>query len=590
MARKKTRSKSYPKRIFDERTMTRPATFCLVLLLIMKVSLLCGQSIQDSLKEELSLAQTDTAKISILIDLAYSSETTQESLNYTEKAYLLGKEVSSIRHKSRSEIVHGYYLSEVYLDSGVAFMNAGIKRYESEEMWLHVANALYVKAEAFEFLHELDSAITFYEQSFYTASRNELHQEWGDAALALSAIYNLRGNNAEALKWASESKKAYGLKGDSETEIASVLNQMGIIYDQKRLYSEALDCYLKARESAITAEYIEGEILIDNNIGVIYDNMNNTEKAMKYFSEALEKAKIHNLVYDEATLLNNMSFMYQKKGDTTTAINLLQKALAIDFSNGYGCFKSYPLEAMGSLLLAKNELDSAEIYLNNALAIAEECEEVAIQSSIYKSLGQLYLKQKQTNESLGALQKSLKLAQNADLPTETQEALHAISQFYEITNQREKAYTSLKRYQLFSDSLFKANNIEKATRLASEFEFRKELVDLELQQLESERLLSEQIETMTSENRIILGGTFLLLFIAILFIRGYTLIRVKNKNLALLNEEKNKLIGVVAHDLRNPINMMKGLLPFLEESQAHSKDPEFAQYIDMLNRLIKCPI
>lgn len=565
--------------------MKLPASLGLVFVLFLKVFALSAQSEQDSLINELSNIKTDTGRISMLIGLAYLAESTEDALSFTKQAYDLGKQVESIKHKSRSEIVHGSYLAEQDLDAGMHLINTALKRYESEKMWLYVANAYFVKAQTYEFLNEIDSALDSYQKSFYIASRNEFHPEWGDAALAMSYIYHLTGENAIALRWATEAKKAYELTSDKDLQVADVLNQMGMIYDQTRFYSEALDCYLQAKESAAIANYIQGEILINNNIGVIYDNMNNSETAMQYFSEALEKAKIHNLRSDEATLMNNMSYIYQKRGDTAMAIQLLRDVLKIEVTIENACFLSYPLEAMGSLLLEKNKLDSAEFYLNEALEISQECEEVSIESSIYKSLGQLYLRQNKKSQSVNALRRSLEIARKANLPTESQEALYEIATYYEKTNQKEEALNALKKYQLFSDSLFKASSVEKAARLASEYEFRKEIADLELQRLETERKFSEQIETKTLENRIILIGTVLLLILAVIFIRGYALIKGKNKKLALLNEDKNKLIGVVAHDLRNPINMMKGLLHFLGDAQKATDIPaEYPQYLDMLNQ------
>jgi signal transduction histidine kinase len=54
----------------------------------------------------------------------------------------------------------------------------------------------------------------------------------------------------------------------------------------------------------------------------------------------------------------------------------------------------------------------------------------------------------------------------------------------------------------------------------------------------------------------------------------------KNEELLNLNNEKNNLIGIVAHDLKSPLNQMKGLLTLIKLSS--NLDSETAQYINMI--------
>jgi signal transduction histidine kinase len=55
----------------------------------------------------------------------------------------------------------------------------------------------------------------------------------------------------------------------------------------------------------------------------------------------------------------------------------------------------------------------------------------------------------------------------------------------------------------------------------------------------------------------------------------------KNDELLNLNNEKNNLIGIVAHDLKSPLNQMKGLLSIIKLT-SKSLDEETAQYVEMM--------
>lgn len=60
----------------------------------------------------------------------------------------------------------------------------------------------------------------------------------------------------------------------------------------------------------------------------------------------------------------------------------------------------------------------------------------------------------------------------------------------------------------------------------------------------------------------------------------------KNEELLNLNNEKNNLIGIVAHDLKSPLNQMKGLLSIIKLT-SKSLDEETLQYITLMESSTK---
>jgi len=526
-------------------------------------------------------SSTDTAEISALINLAYASGDYKSQFEYSRAAFKLGEGVTSIRHKSRSEIVYGSFLSEIKPDSGISLINSGFRRYLENESYKYAANALYVKGVTFEVISMYDSALNAYENLFQLASDRAIHPEWGDAAYAIAYINNIRGKNLEALKWAFEAKKAYE-KSENLKKIGRTLNEIGIIYDQQGLYSDALDNYLKALDFSIENDDIESEVLINNNIGVIYDNMNNSEMALKYYSNGLEKARINNLKIDEASLLNNLSYIHLSRGDTLLGIQLLRKVLQIDLSIDYPYFESYPLEGLGAVFIAQDKLDSATYLLDKALSISKKCEDVIVQATIHKSLGEISQKKGANIAAMQHFTQSLELSKAARLPAEIQEALLSLYEHFRKKGNLKQALSYLEEYQHFSDSINHQNNIEKATQLAAEYEFKKQTNAMELERALAEQTMNEEIEAKSQENKLLILGACTVLLLTFILIRAYALIKKKNERLQHLNEEKNKLIGVVAHDLRNPLNMIKGIIPLLADDKNETRDAYFPKYVEML--------
>ncbi|MDM8569382.1 HAMP domain-containing sensor histidine kinase [Thiotrichales bacterium HSG1] len=59
-------------------------------------------------------------------------------------------------------------------------------------------------------------------------------------------------------------------------------------------------------------------------------------------------------------------------------------------------------------------------------------------------------------------------------------------------------------------------------------------------------------------------------------------IRTKNQDLIKLDQEKNEFLGIVAHDLKNPLNAIQGSAGFLKEAISDLSQQEILETIDMI--------
>lgn len=554
----------------------------LTILIILAPRLHAQTNLIDSLTSEISKAKEDTTKINLLIDIAYEqSDSTQ--IKTAVKAYELAKTVKYQKFKARSEAVLGYFYSFYDLDSGTSLLHKGASRYLRNDMKERAANAFWFKGLTFQLANEFDSAITNFKRAATIATVNSNYDELANAYSSIGNILNTRGQNVEALNYSIKAKEAY-MKAGMLQEAGQTLNQMGIIYDQKGLYSEALNNYLQALDIAIETDDIESEILISNNLGVIFDNMNNTSKSQEYYSGALEKAAIHNMIDSEATLMNNLSYIYLKKGDTTQALSLLKKSLQIDLSEIYPCFDSYPNEGIGSIYLAKDMLDSAENYLKNSLQKASECQDMVVLAAVNKDLGMLEAKRKNNIQALAYFNRSLQISKDSELISEVQKTYKELYKFYKSIGNTTQAISSLESYQLLSDSIYNAKNVEKATQFAAEYEFRKQVELMEEARRKSDSIFEAELQSKQRKNTLALIIASLFALLVIVMGRSYYLIQKNNKKLKWLIEEKNTLMGMVAHDLRNPLNMIKGLMDLIKDSRPNDENTEDEHYIDLVSQ------
>ncbi len=543
---------------------------------------LCQSKAIDSLNRALSLAKEDTSRAKILIELTGEYDLWDSTgLTIAQKAYRISLETNSEESLAASEVALGLYHFAAGSDSGKLLLNGAIRRFEKEELNREIADTYWSMSSIFERQNEFDSAIHYLEKSLNLSKAVDYYSGIAEASFSLSTLHNIRGNNSLALKYSIEGKENYE-EVDDQGSVSESLNQMGIIYDHMGLYAEAIDHLLQAREIAQEVNDVQIEILIINNLGVVYDNMDNPMAALEYYEEALEKSGIFKYKEDEATLLNNISYVYLKKGDTLQAKEALWKTMKIVEKNGLPCFDLYPQEGIGSIYVGSNQLDSANYYLNKALEGGQECEDVGILTAVYKSLGEMYEKQGEYNKALQALNQSLEIATKAELNTDAKITLLSLYNFHKRRGNTSRALFHLENYRTLTDSLEKTKNIEKANQLAAEYEFRKQMESIRAEQLANEMAFGQRMAAQNREKMFIFLALILVFLLLLTLGRSYVLIQRQNKKLKWLNEEKNTLMGVVAHDLRNPLNMIKGLMQLVVGVKTVTEEDDSEKYLHLI--------
>lgn len=536
----------------------------------------------DSLNQAIVSATQDSSRVKILIELSKQYDLTDSTgLVIAKKAFNTSKGINSEKIIADGESNLGQFYLQLSNDSSWILLNSALSRYDEFNLPNKKSDTYWNVGLVYQNKNKYDSAVIYYEQSLALAEENEYNLGIGDASYSLGVIHNIRGDNSEALTYSLKAKEFYEKDGN-RSRVSEALNQIGIVYDYMGLYSDALDNYHKAREIAIEIKDVDGEILILNNLGVVHDKLNNTEEAKAYYEEALEKSGIFEYREDEATLLNNLSYIYLEQADTLRAKQALWKSISISKEVNTPCFEIYPLDGIGALYVAQNQLDSAQFYIDRAIAIGTTCEDVGILTSSLKSQGILYQKQGKYTSALTSFNRSLEIAKKAGLSSDEKAALKALYQFQKDRGSRSEALVYLERYQQLSDSLLETNNIEKANQLAAEYEFRKQVETIKAEQLASEMALEEEIEAQRKERFYIFLALILLALLLLTMWRSFYLIRKQNKKLRWLNEEKNTLMGVVAHDLRSPLNMIKGLMQLVVGVKTATEEDDSDKYLHLI--------
>lgn len=537
----------------------------------------------DSLINKLSIASADTLKVDVLIEL--SKGLTDIDLVNGEKYALQALELSKILDYSKGEADAYYYLG-VYDFENRKFKDGAINQSASLRICLSQGNlkdaiySYYELGSCYESLNSYDSAHYFYKIALELSDsiRNDTliaHSNYYLAEFSLD-----RGKNKVALKYALKAHEYYNSHNLKEDDWY-VLNILGIIHSDIGLYAESLYYNMKALDISVEFSDKNGEIIMRNNIAVLYNELKKNDLAIKYYEDAYEATKIIGDPDMEATLLGNLAGLKAELGDTITALLYTRKALSIQLENEFTCALPYSYEGFGDLFIGQNMFDSAVYYLEKALKIGIDCEDLGMEISVTRNLGIAYRKQKKLELSEKFLSRSLQLSRTASMKNEEREAAFELYRYFKLIKNNKKALEFHEYYQSLGDSIFNLMNAEKVNELTSEYEFRKEKKLLEL---ENEKLLLKR-ESELENQTIIRNAALMILFFAIIFLimiyQSNLYIKLQNNRLKVLNNEKNTLMGIVAHDLRNPLNNIKTIIPIMKDKSPEAQE-SMEELVDMI--------
>jgi CHAT domain-containing protein/Flp pilus assembly protein TadD len=147
------------------------------------------------------------------------------------------------------------------------------------------------------------------------------------------------------------------------------LRQQAVTYLEMRRLDLFLDNCKKGLDISIRISHRIEQARCSNNIGVYYQQRSSYSQAVGHFEKALSILRsIHDPV-TEAECLNNLGLVYRELGNLDRAHYLLSRALALDQKSGNATSICLDLENLGSVFLRKGIENASRDDLNRALEL-----------------------------------------------------------------------------------------------------------------------------------------------------------------------------------------------------------------------------
>jgi two-component system sensor histidine kinase/response regulator len=443
---------------------------------------------------------------------------------------------------------------------------------------LQVGHVKYFKGRSEEAKLDFNTAIAIYKK---------LKDKKGLAAcyVLYGRMYNLLANYTLALYYLNLAQQI-NIQIDNQLGLTDTYKNIGIVYYSEGIIPKALDFYYKGLFIALKNHYKALSSEIYNDLGVILQSTEVYPNALEYFNKAI---KISLQINDQlviGTVNENIGEILLAEGKYTDAIIHLKTALITarkqDDKDGLGSIYTDLGLCYGHL----NNIKVAKNYLDTSLQIAADYKFVNNQANAVIGLATVYNLQKDYvsayKYAVQGHQYAIKLG---DLSVRAKSAMQ-LNQTLAGLGNFTQAYKYLLEYVDLKNQLKSDESIQKLTSYNFELNFAAKEHQEQQQQQEKELLYKQRLH-----NQRLLNTIFIIIIIGMIgTLVVYYNQKRKQQKINLMLEEKNdevlsqkenideqayklnelnvlkdRLISVLAHDLRAPLSTLRGLFGLLQD-------------------------
>ncbi len=370
----------------------------------------------------------------------------------------------------------------------------------------------------------------------------------------------------------------------------NILNLKGLNEYYSNNYEKAVDIYYLALKQAEEAKDSNMIAKVYHNLGMIYDEFEDYDEAIDYYQKAL---KINQALKDTeliATTYQNIAISFQNKKDLTQALNFNEKARQLANIRKDSSMIVDVINNFGTIYYDQKKLDESLKFYLEALNLYQKRNDKQGLAFSYNNLGLVYLDKKDYQKSLDFFMKSLALANQMNMYEFTGTIYSNLTVFYEELKDYKNAYTYYDKYNTVYDSLIGEKKSKMIRKIQAKYLLGKK--DTELNELKNaNQVQSNDIASAKSIQIYLICITlfvvFLMIATAYLLFREKRManeLKVKTNELKELNLAKDRFFSIIAHDLKNPFNILVSYTSILKSDLELFSTEELKKIISDLNQ------
>lgn len=372
------------------------------------------------------------------------------------------------------------------------------------------------------------------------------------------------------------------------------LNQIIILRGQNEYYAgnyeEAIDYYYKALDLSEQANDSMLIARVNHNLGMIYDELEDYDEAISYFNKSLEFSQaIHDSVLI-AKSFQNIAISFQNKKDLEKAIHYNQMADQLAQLKKDTVMIIDVINNLGTIAYDQKKFDESLANYEKALDLYVKIKDRQGVALAYNNIGLVYLEKKDYKRSLSYFNQSLALANELKMTDFIGLVYGNLTVYYEELKDYKNAYYYYDKYNVLNDSLSGEKKSKTIRQIQARFQLKKNARELEeLKQNNQSQIKAIKTAKVIQVYLVIITVLVVLFMVATFYLlvkekRLARELQVKTNQLKELNVSKDKFFSIIAHDLKNPFNVLVGYTSILKaELEVFSRE-ELQQIISDLNQ------
>jgi signal transduction histidine kinase len=393
-----------------------------------------------------------------------------------------------------------------------------------------------------------------------------------------------------------ESVSLYEQSGDVDG-LATALSYLGYFAELIGDNARAMKAYQRAVQVGAANNLPKTLSIAYHAIGDIYAKLADTTKALEYYYRAEPFTERYDVWFNYIDLLQKIGTLHQQMNAPDKAQQYFERAIALNHTMGEEIYniirRAWLYRGLGKLQEALEELRRGQAIAEQGAAIKPKYDFLYEIALTYKMQA---LKMRKTVGQEGAFyhnaldsalvcaKKNLELMEEQSQTQPTpQQLLSIYALLYDISKAR--SYGNITETLHYLEQLRRWEKAVAGTEKSLEIaamgsRAAVEAVEAKVQALEAQDRLQRTIGIAVGIALLALVVIMVLLLrrtterknAAALLAERNLLLSASNQELASLNQEKTTIMGIVAHDLKNPITAIRNLANLIETNELEQKE------------------
>ncbi|HMP98171.1 MAG TPA: tetratricopeptide repeat-containing sensor histidine kinase [Cyclobacteriaceae bacterium] len=421
-----------------------------------------------------------------------------------------------------------------------------------------------------------DSAIYYCNKAYNFGLQRGIKKGMSKPLSFMGLAYNYKGEVTKAYEYHNLAIETAEAEGD-KVQLAYGYNNLGRLFFDQGDLSRALNFFMQALDLMEETEDELGLSYVHRSLSSLYRSQNDLKKSLEASQLAL---KYRQILGDPRPLLSayfEIGLVYKDIGQPEQALNYLMLADSIAEQINDAISMTEINLGIAELYLSTGNIEPAEEFATEAYDILKNTSNQRLMLRANLLLAQIYFKQRKYNSAELYVEGALREAEKVNNLAIQRDAWQLKSEIANSKKEEEKFIQYQNKHLILKEQL---QNVG-LTREIERMEFRHEL-DKSEQEKEILKANEERFNAQLAQRKV--ERIALSVILLIISVTAFLLwqnnkqrnrdnvklmeqskqISKQNEDLLHLNNEKDTLVNIVAHDLKSPIQRIQGLSDLIQ--------------------------